>query len=242
MSIRPATRIKAQDEVLRQVETPEHTPAPDKAVTAEEVKKWVETELQSALEKARERPKPLIAQPLFWWEIYAFVIQPGAQLVPPASFFDSPLLPHKVIRVGEQAFIVTVVVLNPFRLSQDRNIVPCDYLSIWSTPYEIDYHTCNVTECKKGPANQNATHSGHLVPGQCFYVDVLEFTAQEEGCIFETNVCARILGCEHDGNRRQQLAPPFAGFARTTINLDPELFFPSPLLGFDNPLRYMVYE
>jgi hypothetical protein len=242
MSIRPATRSKAQDEVLRRVETPEHAPAPAEAVTAEEVKKWVEAKLQTALEEARERTRPLIAEPLFWWEIYAFVIQPGAQLVPPASFFDNPLLPHKVIRVGQQAFIVTVVILNPFRLPQDPNIVPCDFLSIFSLPYEIDYHTCNLTECKKGPANQNARHSGHLVPGQCFYVDVLEFTAQEEGCIFETNVCARILGCEHDGNRQQQLAPPFAGFARTTINLDPELFFPSPLLGFDNPLRYMVYE
>jgi hypothetical protein len=239
MSFRATTRNKAQGAALRQVETPEHAPA--KPITAEDVKARVEAELRAALEQARTMQRIQVADPLYWWEIYAFVIQPGAQLVPPASFFDSPLLPHKVIRVGQKAYIVSVIILNPFGLPQDPNIVPCDFLSTFSLPYEIDYHTCNATECKKGPANQNARHSGHLVPGQCFYVDVLEFTAQEEGCIFETNVCARILGCDN-GNRQQQLAPPFAGFARTTINLDPELFFPSPLLEFDNPLRYMVYE
>ena len=238
-TIKPA-KSKGQSEVtFRQVAAPEHALA--RTVTAEDIKAKVEAELQAALDKARTMPREELAEPLYWWEIYAFLIQPGAQLVPPASFFSSPLLPNKVIRVGEQAYIVTVIILNPFGLPQDPNIVPCDFLSIWSLPFEVEYHTANVTEVKKGPANQNAKHTGHLVPGQCFYVDVLEFTAQEEGCIFETNICARILGCE-EGGRKNQLAPPFAGFARTTINLDPELFFPSQFLEFDNPLRYQVYE
>jgi len=214
-----------------------------KKVTAEDVKAKVEAQLHVALEEARKRKRPEIAEPLYWWEIYAFIIQPGAQLIPPASFFDGPLLPNKVIRKGEKAYIVTVIILNPFGLPQDPNIVPCDFLSIWRLPYTVEYHTCNLTECEKGPANQNAKHTGYLVPGQCYYVDVLEFTAQEEGCIFETNICARILSCQDVGNPNHlQPTPPFAGFARTTINLDPELFFPSPFLEFDNPLRYMVYE
>lgn len=215
-----------------------------KKVTAADVKAKVEAQLHVALEEARKKKKPELAEPLYWWEIYAFLIQPGAQLVPPASFFDSPLLPNKVIRKGEKAYIVTVIILNPFGLPQDRNIVPCDFLSIWCLPYEVEYHTCNVSECRKGPANLNVKHSGlHLVPGQCYYVDVLEFTAEEEGCIFETNICARILCCEQENNPNPpQPTPPFAGFARTTINLDPELFFPSPFLEFDNPLRFMVYE
>lgn len=242
MSFRATTRNKAQGAALRQVETPEHAPAPVKPITPEDVKARVEKELQAALEKARTMPRAQLAEPLYWWDIYAFVVQPDAQLVPPASFFDGPLLPNQVIRVGDKAFIVSVLILNPFRLPQDPNIIPCDFLSQFSLPYEIDYHTCNATECKKGPANQNAKHSGCLVPRQCFYVDVLEFTAQEEGCIFETNVCARILGCGDCGNGEQQLAPPFAGFARTTFNLDPDLFFPAPFVEYNNPLRYMVYK
>lgn len=209
-------------------------------VTAEDVKAQIEAQLQSSLETALTTPRQEIAEPLFWWEIYAYgPIQPGAQLVPPATFLSSPLLPGKVIRVGEKAFIVTVFVLNPFPLPQDPNIIPCDFLSVWRLPYTVEYHTCNVSNCTRGPADLNVKHEGaHLVPGQCYYVDVLEFTAREEGCIFETNICVRILDCESS----VPSASPFAGFARTTINLDPELFLPSPLLEFDNPLRFMVYE
>ena len=234
------TATKMTDELRVRGATPQAAGAETAmGVTAEDVKAALEAKLQSALEEARAR-QPQIAEPLNWWEIYSVgPIQPGAGLVPPSSFFDSPLLPNKVIRAGQTAYIATVIILNPFPLVQDPNIIPSDYLSIWGLPYSVEYHTANVTDVKSGPADLNVKHTGmHLVPGQSYYVDILEFTARDEGCVFETNICARILGC--DGY--QPSASPFAGFARTTVNLDPELFFPTQELEFDNPLRFMVYE
>ncbi len=213
--------------------------APAKKPTAADVKAQLEKQLQAAYEEALTKPRAQLAEPLFWWEIYSIgPIQVGAQLVPPATFLDSPLLPGKVIRNGESAFIATVIVLNPFPLPQDPLIIPRDFLSVFSLPFEVDYHTCNLTTCEPAGANLNVKNTGALVPGQTFYVDVMEFTADEAGCLFETNICARILGC--DGKTPN--ASPFAGFARTTINIDPELFFPTPVLEFDNPIRFMVYE
>lgn len=213
--------------------------APAKKLTAADVKAQLEKQLRAAYEKALITPRAQLAEPLFWWEIFSIgPIQPGAQLVPPDTFLGSPLLPGKVIRNGESAFIATVIILNPFPLPQDPLIIPCDFLSVFSLPFEVDYHTCNLTTCEPAGANLNVKNTGALVPGQCFYVDVLEFKADEAGCLFETNICARILGC--DGKTPN--ASPFAGFARTTINIDPELFFPTPLLEFDNPIRFMVYE
>lgn len=213
--------------------------AQGKKPTAADVKAYLEKQLQAAYEEALTKPRPQLAEPLFWWEIVSIgPIQAGAQLVPPASFLDSPLLPGKVIRNGESAFIATVLIINPFPLPQDPLIVPRDFLTVFSLPFEVDYHTCNLTTCEPAGANLNVKNTGALVPGQTFYVDVLEFTAEDAGCLFETNICARILGC--DG--RTPNASPFAGFARTTINIDPELFFPTQVLEFDNPIRFMVYE
>jgi len=210
-----------------------------KKPTAADVKALLEKQLQAAYEKALVTPRTQIAEPLFWWEIVSIgPIQAGAQLVPPATFLGSPLLPNKVIRKGETAFIATVLILNPFPLPQDPLIIPCDFLSVFSLPFEVEYHTCNLTKCDPAGAELNVKHTGNLSPGVCFYVDVLEFTANEAGCLFETNICARILGC--DGKTPN--ASPFAGFARTTINIDPELFFPTDVLEFDNPIRFMVYE
>ncbi len=210
-----------------------------KKPTAADVKAQLERQLQAAYEQALTTPKAEIAEPLFWWELFSIgPIQAGAQLVPPATFLDSPLLPGKVIRNGESAFIATVLILNPFPLPHAPNIIPRDFLSVFSLPFEVDYHTCNLTTCEPAGANLNVKNTGHLVPGQTFYVDVLEFTADEAGCLFETNICARILGCDE----KTPNASPFAGFARTTINIDPELFFPTQLLEFDNPIRFMVYE
>jgi hypothetical protein len=92
----------------------------------------------------------------------------------------------------------------------------------------------------KGPANLNVTHEGHLYPGHFFYIDLLHFVAEREGCIFETNICGRILGCEYEG--RYCTSPPFAGFVRWVADIDEDLFLGSPGLEFDNPVRFMVYE
>src|SRR5574341_1871224 len=76
--------------------------APSKKLTAADVKAQLEKQLRAAYEKALTKPRTQIAEPLFWWEIFAIgPIQAGAQLVPPATPLGSPLLPGKVIRNGE---------------------------------------------------------------------------------------------------------------------------------------------
>ena len=207
------------------------------AITAEDVKAKVEAHLQSALDEARTMQREQIAEPLYWWDLYGYgPIQPGAGLVPStAGFLDSPLAPGKIIRVGETAYLVTVLVINPFPLPQDPMIVPVDFLTVWKLPFEIEYHTVNATTCK--PVG-TVKHWGYLEPGQAYYVDVLEIQPTEEGCIFETNICARILDC----HKSTPSPSPFAGFARSIINLEPELFLPEEVVEFDNPIRYMVYE
>jgi hypothetical protein len=213
-------------------------------VTAEEVKVQLEAQLQAAYEKAASTPRKEVAEPLFWWDLYAI-----GPIQPDAGFYGvtpPPFLPHRVIRAGEEAYIATILILNPFPLPvPPYGLVPSDILSNFCLPYKIEYHTCDTTNCTKGPANLNVTHEGHFVPGHFIYVDILHFKAERAGCIFETNICARILGCEYKdkyGRTIECTAPPFAGFARWIVNLDPDLLFGAPLFEFDNPVRFMVYE
>ena len=204
-------------------------------VTAEDVKAKAEAELQAALDAARAMPRDQLAEPLYWWEIYALGPVQFGPLVPPGTFLDRDLQPGRIIRLGESAFLVSVLLLNPFPLPQDPGIIPCDFLTPFQLPYRIEYHTINVDNLT---SLGTVVHEGYLYPGQCYYVDVLEITPSDPGCIFETNICARILDC----HKSTPSASPFAGFARSIINLDPELFLPTTFLEFDNPVRYMVYE
>jgi hypothetical protein len=238
--VREAKSVQSMVTVRRQAAETAQQESAMMEVTAEDIRAKLEARLQSALETARASYKPEVAEPLGWWEIYAIgPIQPGAQLVPPASFLDSPLSPDKVIRKGEKAYIATVVIINPCALPQDPNINPTSFLTPFGLPLEVEYHTANVTDVTKGPASMNVTHSTlHLLPNVSYYVDVLEFDGDKEGCIYETNICARILDC----SGKTPSASPFAAFARTTINIDEELFLPSQVLEFDNPVRFMVYE
>jgi len=213
---------------------------------ADNVKALVEAQLQASLETAMTAQRDQIAEPLYWWEIFGYgPIQIPAPLVPTAGFLDSPLAPGKILRVGEKGYLVSVFIINPFPLPQDPGIRPVDFLTVWKLPYRIDYHTSNTSTMRPVPS-LTATHYGNLVPGQAYYVDVLEFTAYEPGCVFETNICARILDCESGhpgyGHNHGKSPSPFAGFARSTFNLDPELFLPTQYLEFDNPIRFMVYE
>jgi hypothetical protein len=205
------------------------------SITAEDVKARIEAQLKSALDEAKSMQREQLAEPLYWWDLYAYGPIQFGSLVPPAGFLDSPLQPGRILRVGEKAYLVTVLVINPFPLPQDPMIVPVDFLTVWKLPFTIEYHTVNATHCTPAGTVQ---HWGYLEPGQAYYVDVLEIDATEPGCVFETNICARILDC----HKSTPSPSPFAGFARATINLDPELFLPTQFLEFDNPVRYMVYE
>ena len=224
-----------------------HAEQTNLSVTAADVKAMIEARLQATLDELLAAPVEQIAEPLNWWDLFgAGPYQPGARLTPPLN--PAPLLPHQVIRVGEQAFIATVIWLNPLSLPNAPGVIPCEILAGFCLPYTVEYHTCNVTECKPGPANLNVKHEGHLTPGRCFYVDVLEFVAEQEGCVFETNICARILCCDYE-NEPLKRQPPFAGFATWTYDFDQDFLAnllnlsPSgPGFYHKNPIRFMVYE
>src|SRR5438094_457754 len=73
--------------------------------TAEDVKAEVEARLQAALDQALAAG-PQEAELQGWWDLYA--IGPIQNFRP-----GGPFPPHGVIRAGEKAYIVTVLILNP---------------------------------------------------------------------------------------------------------------------------------
>jgi hypothetical protein len=214
-------------------------------VAVEEVKALIEAKLQAAYEKALQSPQAEVAEPLGWWDLVGIgPFQPGANLFDLPNRPPAPYLPHQVIRIGETAYVATVL------------YVPS--VSVFGLPYEIKYSTGNLETWNLGPANLNVTHRGHLNPNSPFVVDILRFRAQVEGC-YEMNICARIFGCPV-GNR-PNTAPPFAGFARRVYDFDREMFIPRiprlpgganvpapPTSGpqgwqvYDTGIRFQIYE
>jgi len=209
--------------------------------SAEDVHALVEVKLSEALEEAKSRPRKEVAEPQDWWDIIAIgPIQPGAAGVPPAGLSGSPLLPHQVIRVGERAFVASIILLNPFGPGHPT---AADILSGFGLPFEIRYRTGNLETWSLASATFNATQSGNFTPFIPFAIDIFSFVPRpgDEGC-HEMNVCARIFGCSDHCNGDRNTAPPFAGFARRVIDIDPGLFFRAPGLQVDTGIRFQVYD
>jgi hypothetical protein len=206
----------------------------DAGTTVEDLQAQVEARVQAAYEEYLAQPTEEVAEPLNWWDILAIgPIQLGAVTVPPAPLGGpGPLLPHQVIRQGENAVIFTLLLLNP---TFPGGLSACDLISNFALPYEVQYCTGNLCTWAPGPANLNATNNGNFTPGLCVSIDTLTFTANQVG-IFEMNIAARVLDAL--GNP----TPPFAGFARAVFDIDPDMLFPAPGLHFDIPIRFQVYE
>jgi hypothetical protein len=195
------------------------------------VKAFVEAKVKAAYDKAMNRPSPEVAEPYQWWNLYAY--GPVQALAP-----NGPLSPQQIIKVGEDAYITTVIVLNPSPiLPPAPGISPLELLTNFSLPYEVQYQTGNLTTWTLGPAAANVVHNSNLIPHLGIYVDVLHFVATQPG-LMEMNISTRILG-----NPPQVSAPHFAGFARYVYDFDPELFWSSPTPGyqFDMPVKFLVY-
>lgn len=216
------------------------TVAPERELyhmTAMDVKAQMEATVKSALDEARlrraARPMTEVAEPEGWWNLFA--IGPLQPIGIPA-----PLLPHQVIKVGETAFVATILFLNDF-LILAPGTTAADVLSNFALPYEVRYQTGNLTTWTLGQPDMNVVHSGagfNLIPQVNFYIDVLAFTASVPG-LYEMNISARILGATPPFAN----APQFAGYARAVIDIDPDLFIsPAPGLQFDLPIRFQVYE
>jgi hypothetical protein len=201
---------------------------------AARLKAQIEAAVQTAYEEWSSQPREEVAEPDGWWNLYA---------VGPVQFFSpgSPLPPHQVIKVGETAFVATVLILNPAPILPP-GMSPLDVLSNFALPFQVRYQTGNLTTWTLGSAALNQTQGGGLVPGVGFYVDVLGFVADQPG-LFEMNISARLLGAAPPFIN----APQFAGYARQVVDFDGDTLFGfgpnigTPGFQFDQPIRFQVY-
>jgi hypothetical protein len=190
----------------------------------------VEQKMQRIMDEAR----PELAEPRFWWEVFAIgPFQAGALDVPPADLVDQPLLPHRIIQVGESATIFTVVLLNP--IFPDPSLSACDIITGFDARIELNYFTAN-TQTMQPVTALSASKCLRTVRNVCFYVDEFTFTPRDPACLYETNICARLCNCE------RLPIQPFGAFVRWIADLDADLIFGSPGLEFNNPVRYMVTD
>ena len=194
-------------------------------ITAADVKAHYEAKLASALEQKLASAQVAELQP--WWDLIA--------IGPIQATTNPPFAPSDVIRSGETAYVVTIILLNPDPILPP-GISPADILSKFALPYEVTYQTGNLTTWQPAGFPLTSEHDPlYLVPGQCFYIDVLEFVPYDEDeVMYEMNVSARIFGCD------ENYAPPFAGFAREVVDLDSSFFSPAPGL-VNAPIRFLVY-
>jgi len=199
--------------------------------TADNIKAAVESKVKAAIDKFMATPRKEVAEPYLWWDLYAY--GPIQAFAP-----DGPLAPHQVVKVGNMAYVATVLVLNPMPiLPPAPGISPLSLLSSFGLPYEVTYQTGNLTTWQPMLAPLSSVNTGTLSPGVGIYVDVLPFTATQAG-LMEMNISARILGTPAAGN-----APHFAGFARWTYDFDPESFWSAPTPGwhFEMPVKFLIY-
>jgi hypothetical protein len=206
--------------------TTQQAAAPAKAPpkTAADVKAMVEAELRAAYEKSLTLPKKEIAEPEgpFGWDVLGFGPIQFAGVFP---FSGPPFLPNQIVRVNEQAFVVTILLFGPIFTA---------VLTPFLLPVEITYNTGELKNWTVGPANLQQTNNLNLINGLPFLVDVFPFTATQAG-LFEMNICARILDAG-GGN-----TPPFSGFARRIQKIEPILFQPQPNVVFDTGMKFQVY-
>jgi hypothetical protein len=209
-------------------------PRGDGGVTGEDIQALLEARLQGILEQAATSPREELAEPLFWWEVFAIgPIQPGALTVPPADLVDQPLLPHRIIQVGETASIFTVVFVNPY--FPHPSLSACDIMTGFNAKIELNYVTSNLQTMTPAPGLSGSS-CVRLKRNVCVYVDRFDFTARTPACLYETNICARVCNCSN------QPIQPFGAFVRWVFDLDFDLFFGSKTPGFDRPIRFMVSD
>jgi hypothetical protein len=201
----------------------------------EEARKRFEARVKSmvdeSIRRVEEEPAPQQAELLNWWNVWAVgPYQSGA--------FPQP---GNIIKVGETAYVYTILWLNPYFPSGPQASA-CKLLSNLACRFRVQYCTGNFCTWLSGPGSLNVSHEVAMVPNQCYYVDVLRIDATTgmEGC-YEMNICAHILGCPDNA------APPFAGFATRVYDVNPDLFYPygegvGARYEFDIPIKFMIYK
>ena len=204
------------------------------ATTAEQVKVIIEQRVKNAVAEGAARQE--IAEPQGWWNLWAL----GPIQLPAVG---GPLLPHKVIKTGEDFYVATVLWLNP-NFIFPGGVSACQLISNLACDFLLDYCTGDLCSWTASQQYSRRGTKVPMVPDQCFYVNVQRFSAVAgtEGC-YQMSICGKITGCEDRGG-----APPLAGFASAVFDFDPDLFYPPggppgvpPRWEYDIPIRFQVY-
>ena len=188
-------------------------------------------EFQAAYDKYQGQAKAEMAAPHRWWDIYLRgPFQPGATTMPPRPIGSGPLLPHRVIRVGETFYFTVVLYLNP---DYPSGLSACNLLTSMGCPYEINFFSGSLQSW--GPAPYNDTLTGSFTPNGCWFYRSVGFRAQRPDLV-EMNVNARIMNC---GGAP---LPHFGGFATAVELFDSSMFGPGPGFSFNIGARFMITE
>jgi hypothetical protein len=182
----------------------------------------LDAQLEGLFEQARVTPE--LAGPPRFWDLFAV----GPYQVP-------ALQPSRVIDVGEQATIMTVVYLNPSVPSPDPGQNACDIITGFGAKIELSYVFSNMETMQPEP-DLSRTFCIETTPGQCWYRHYYTFTPQKQACKYYCNICCRICNCEYYYVRQ------YSGFARWIANLDFDMIFGAPVWVFDHPIRFMVSD
>ena len=174
--------------------------------------------------KVAREPAVKEAGPPRFWDVVAI----GPYQVP-------ALQPSRVIEVGQEATIQTIVYLNPDVPNPAPGQNACDIITGFGGKIEISYLTSRTDTMQPVP-ELSYTTCLETTPGQCWYSHYWTFTPRASACLYETNICVRICNCSNHYVRQ------YSGFARWIENLDSEMFFGAPSWQFDHPIRYMVSD
>jgi hypothetical protein len=190
--------------------------------SVENQKVQLDAKLEGLFQQTEAAPE--LAGPPRFWDVFAV----GPYQVP-------ALQPSRILEVGEQATILTVVYLNPSVPSPYPGQNACDIITGFGAKIEFNYFTSNMQTLQPVPT-LHRYHCLETTPGQCWYRDYWTFTPQDPACLYCTNICVRICNCD-DYYVRQ-----YSGFARWVANLDFDFIFGAPVWQFDHPIRYMVSD
>jgi hypothetical protein len=170
-----------------------------------------------------------------WWNI--LVLGPFQTVAP-----GGPFRPSKIIRTGEDAFMIVVLWRNPVPLPGGPNPSAAQIMA--SYEWEVRGETINLSDVTDGPDLAPAT--GTFGAG---FIDVFlmpippgTFTVPAQGrpLLYELNFVMDIKGVGPG-------LPPFAGYATWVFDPDTEppfLFVPEAPAGLqhDIPVRFLVYS
>ncbi|XUL93485.1 hypothetical protein ACQ86D_48445 [Streptomyces galilaeus] len=185
-----------------------------------------------------ESPVARIAEPItplpvpyLWFDLMA--LGPFQAVAP-----GSPLLPHRVITAGEQAFLFVALWRNPVPLlggpSATQIMSPFTFM--------VRVHTVNLNTVSTGPAIAPVTSS--FGPGNinilAFPIPTTPAPPQGDPRLIEAHVTVDVIGPGPG-------LPPFAGFATRWFQPDlqpPFLGQPGILPGTleEIPVRFMIYS